>query len=74
MTFELSRVCVGQVCSKAVYEIEVAYHDSTEVRTHMALHQQMRLSLLERLMLIVGDPSSSASFLVHNHIASCYNV
>jgi hypothetical protein len=38
MTFELSGVCVGQVCSKAIYEIEVAYHDIAEVRTHMAFH------------------------------------
>jgi hypothetical protein len=67
----MTRECVGQVCSKTVYEVEVVYHDSTEVRTHMAFHRQMRWPLLERPMLIVGDPSS---FLVHNSIASCYSV
>ena len=46
MTFELSRECVGQVCSKAIYEIEFAYHDNTDVRTHMAFHRQMRPPLL----------------------------
>jgi len=27
MTFELSGVCVGQICSEAIYDTEVAYHD-----------------------------------------------
>jgi hypothetical protein len=64
---------VGQVCSKAIYEIEVAYHDSTEVSTHMAFHQEMRPILLEKLMLIVKR-SPLLFFLVHNSIASCYSV
>jgi len=49
-------VCEGQVCSKAIYDTEVAYHDSTEVRTDMAFHQQVRLPLLEKWMLIARDP------------------
>ena len=57
MTFELSGVCVGQVCSEAIYDTEVAYRDSTEVRTHMAFEQQVRLPLLEKRMLIIRDPS-----------------
>jgi hypothetical protein len=54
---ELSGVFIRQVCCKAIYEIEVACHDNTEVRTHVAFHWQMRPPLLERLMLIVRDPS-----------------
>jgi hypothetical protein len=52
MTFELSGECVEQVLCKAVYEIVVAYHDSTEVRTHMAFHQQMRPPLPEKLIIV----------------------